>query len=1189
MRFQEGTLNKTIVNSIFIQSLILFLSFDLNAQTCATIGAYGLSHCEDATTIELTATIDGDDCSNVEWYSTSSPTVPLGTGCSLTASYVSDTEEYFVKDASDASCPLNAVVLHERCYEICGDGIDNDGDGEIDEACAPLTCDGTLLQSINSNIYQMSVSPVEFNLFTSLPFSVNCLGYNPLDNLIYGVVRSGTNDGKIFRVDVNGDYEVLDYAILKDGTPYDPSNSADMGLDGNYYHYYRANGDGHILTIDINSLTEKSTVVVGANGNLADVAYDINTGNLYAVSDDVTKNLIEMNPTDGSTTIHPDIIMKNENGDYYTAASTVGGGVGAVYFLPNGELIAYGTFLYSNAQNDMVKFNLDEYKSTGEVIVMSADNQGVIGNDAASCPYTLYVEKSVNLDSLYAGEEVEYTIGVYNNSVYTLTDIVFTDTLSDYLTVSRVVSNDFGDDKIVSGMGVGSQNFRMEGLTIAPGYYEIVFNASITDTACDEAVIYNQAEFTNIPEETGFSGISDDPNTFEEKDATAFSLMSTNYPTPTVDVPSSFCEGGTIYLNASDDEGDTQWFGPSGSTFLGSSVEIINASSSDAGVYQVINTNGFCSSDTAEVDVLLFSNIQVSIVGAGICEGDTALLTASVTNEAGEVTYAWTPNTTISNITGDSIEVYPSETVIYQVIAEDTSGCTDTSTYEVEVYENPTVSISSEDVCDGGSATIESVVTSTSSVSYLWSPSMTLNTSTSSTVIATPTESTDYELLVTDANGCTISELATVGVTSSPVAELLNVDTTICDDEWVDLLAFDDDTEDYTFEWFYSSNDVDYVSMNYTSDGLRVDSAGYYRVTISNEGFCEETSTSIMVEVLTTETLSVLIEELDTLCEEASVTLSATIENGGESPTIEWGYSEDASLTSSTTTFTITDLEYSSGMVNIDVISSLRCVDQTTKTDEAPLVVVEKPVPYVYALDDTLCEGSSTTVYGLDSTGQLNEYVWYRSGSEISVDGLEISNVNTTSTYRLAADNGICEVQFSDDVAVNVITYPRVNASNEIGIQEFSIEEDIVVEGSHTGDFMEWSSIDDEVMIESPNTEQTEIYVPEGGVYVIVLTSWSGPCTVSDTTILDVKVPIEAPSVFTPNGDGLHEVFQIKGIETYPGGRVFIYNRWGTLIFDTDNYANQPWDGGDAPEGAYYFVIELNDEVSYAGIVQLLR
>ncbi|MHA8102172.1 gliding motility-associated C-terminal domain-containing protein [Aquirufa nivalisilvae] len=73
---------------------------------------------------------------------------------------------------------------------------------------------------------------------------------------------------------------------------------------------------------------------------------------------------------------------------------------------------------------------------------------------------------------------------------------------------------------------------------------------------------------------------------------------------------------------------------------------------------------------------------------------------------------------------------------------------------------------------------------------------------------------------------------------------------------------------------------------------------------------------------------------------------------------------------------------------------------------------------------------------------------------------------------------------------------------------------------------------------------------------------------------------------FSPNGDGVNDTFIIPGIMSLPNHRLSIYNRWGSLVFETDNYKNN-WDGmsnnadtlltndGKIVDGIYYYIIDF--------------
>ncbi|HQG56212.1 MAG TPA: gliding motility-associated C-terminal domain-containing protein, partial [Bacteroidales bacterium] len=102
------------------------------------------------------------------------------------------------------------------------------------------------------------------------------------------------------------------------------------------------------------------------------------------------------------------------------------------------------------------------------------------------------------------------------------------------------------------------------------------------------------------------------------------------------------------------------------------------------------------------------------------------------------------------------------------------------------------------------------------------------------------------------------------------------------------------------------------------------------------------------------------------------------------------------------------------------------------------------------------------------------------------------------------------------------------------------------------------------------------------------------------TATLDVEVTftgtncLEVYEVITPNGDGKNDVWIIRNIEMYPDAEVFVYNRWGRLIFHTKNIAANPWDGKYkgklVPTDSYHYILYLNDgSKPRKGVITVIR
>jgi gliding motility-associated-like protein len=87
--------------------------------------------------------------------------------------------------------------------------------------------------------------------------------------------------------------------------------------------------------------------------------------------------------------------------------------------------------------------------------------------------------------------------------------------------------------------------------------------------------------------------------------------------------------------------------------------------------------------------------------------------------------------------------------------------------------------------------------------------------------------------------------------------------------------------------------------------------------------------------------------------------------------------------------------------------------------------------------------------------------------------------------------------------------------------------------------------------------------------------------------VIHFMCEVKVFNAVSPNGNGLNDIFYLEGIECYPNNNVKIFNRWGVLVFETDNYdnANNVFRGisdGRAtigknkglPSGDYFYILE---------------
>ena len=103
-------------------------------------------------------------------------------------------------------------------------------------------------------------------------------------------------------------------------------------------------------------------------------------------------------------------------------------------------------------------------------------------------------------------------------------------------------------------------------------------------------------------------------------------------------------------------------------------------------------------------------------------------------------------------------------------------------------------------------------------------------------------------------------------------------------------------------------------------------------------------------------------------------------------------------------------------------------------------------------------------------------------------------------------------------------------------------------------------------------SQQSAIWVPGllNGVYPITITDECNK-SVSQEVTVNAGCDIIIPNVFSPNGDGLNDVFYVEGIAG-TNNMVKIFNRWGRLVHEAKNYRNN-WNGGSVSDGTYYYEI----------------
>ncbi len=99
------------------------------------------------------------------------------------------------------------------------------------------------------------------------------------------------------------------------------------------------------------------------------------------------------------------------------------------------------------------------------------------------------------------------------------------------------------------------------------------------------------------------------------------------------------------------------------------------------------------------------------------------------------------------------------------------------------------------------------------------------------------------------------------------------------------------------------------------------------------------------------------------------------------------------------------------------------------------------------------------------------------------------------------------------------------------------------------------------------------------------LESWS------NTIKIEVKDDLMIPDVFTPNGDGINDEWEIKNIYFHPFKEATVYNKYGEKVFECKNEFI-PWNGkikGEIFQGTYFYQIAFEGESVRYGQITILQ
>lgn len=191
-----------------------------------------------------------------------------------------------------------------------------------------------------------------------------------------------------------------------------------------------------------------------------------------------------------------------------------------------------------------------------------------------------------------------------------------------------------------------------------------------------------------------------------------------------------------------------------------------------------------------------------------------------------------------------------------------------------------------------------------------------------------------------------------------------------------------------------------------------------------------------------------------------------------------------------------------------------------------------------------------------------------------------------TIKYKLVSGSG-CVEEYSQQI--RVLPIPEINAGPDLVVLVAGKEKQLDARASGFDLEYKWTpaaglSRDDILNPMAKPDQDTE--------YTLSVKSGNG-CVVTDRVMVKVLDDITVPNAFSPNGDGINDLWNLENIDSYPGATIEIFNRYGERVFSSQGYARSfdgTFSGKVLPVGTYYYLIRPNNgRKEKSGALTLIR
>lgn len=665
----------------------------------------------------------------------------------------------------------------------------------------------------------------------------------------------------------------------------------------------------------------------------------------------------------------------------------------------------------------------------------------------------------------------------------------------------------------------------------------------------------------------------------------------------------SICAGDQVTLSAvtgtngtSSNNGTFAWYSAT-NTLLSSANPYILTNVTTNFTYRLRETANGCLSDFDSISITVSPRpLTPATSTVSACEGSAPILTVLPANPLNGIRWFAFPNAQSTQLsTSNSFTAPPLYSNVTYWVQEfnTTTGCgSDLAPYNVNINPVPTLpTVTGATICSGASVNLTAYGSPGNTMA--WYSTITSSTPLSvASTYTTPvlTSTTQYWVEQVSNSNCRSSRVP-VTVTVLPVPALPTVSASndsLCVGESVTISAAQ--IPNAVYQW-QGPNGSTYGGQSIYIPSVALNNSGTYTLNVTVNG-CSATGATahIVVSPLPSITGNIIVNDA-TLCEGATLTLSANASAGAN---YEWTLANGTTSTSAVVTINNVREADDQGFYNLQLTSPAGCLSPVYAT-----LVNVYSVPSILISENTSPKCAQELISFTATAYSGAHYAWYYRLPDGTADTIsttrawDIASADTTQNryYYLAVTTAQgCPFSHVDSTEVIVYGLPDANA----GLDQ-TILEDTVAQLEATGGIIyQWSAPNGGLLndYDIPNPVTLPL-APDSYVYNVTVTDAHFCRSVDNVTVtVQPRIEQEIYNSFSPNNDGVNDVWTIPFINNLQNYTLQVFDRYGYEVFRSVDYLGNEWDGTSKgkqlPAGAYWYVLRTEDK-TYKGAVTIFR